>query len=102
MDMILDQFPKLLKNKLQNHLKKILLFGSRARGDCNDSSDYDFLIIVDKKDREIEDVVLEVSSYLLGEFNELIGFIIWEESEWQFKKRFPIGLNIQKEGRELK
>ena len=35
------------KNNLK--IKKIILFGSRARGDFNKDSDWDFLVIIDKE-----------------------------------------------------
>ncbi len=38
MDKISQQFAQLIKQKLQQHLKKIILFGSRARGDFNEGS----------------------------------------------------------------
>ncbi len=40
---VAKQFSKKLKKKL--NIKKIILFGSRARGDNLKSSDYDFLIV---------------------------------------------------------
>lgn len=35
-------------NEIGISVKKIILFGSRARGDFSTKSDYDFLIIIDK------------------------------------------------------
>jgi len=39
----------LCEKKLRNHVKEIILFGSHARGNFTEGSDYDFLIVVDKK-----------------------------------------------------
>lgn len=101
MDIIIEQFPKLLRKKLKGHIKKIILFGSKARGDSSNRSDYDFAVIVDKRTNEIEDTVDDVSGQLLYEYSELIGPIIWDEKEWEDRKLYPIGLNIIKEGVEL-
>ena len=101
MDIIIELFPKLLREKLKDHVKKIILFGSKARGDCSNKSDYDFVVIVDKRTYEIEDIVDDISGQLLYEYSELIGPIIWDEKEWEDRQLYPIGLNIIREGVEL-
>ena len=47
-DPILTHFSEQAYKQLSPHLKKIILFGSRARGDHNSESDYDCLIILDE------------------------------------------------------
>lgn len=54
MDKISKEFAQVVRNKLKTHLKKIILFGSRARGDFREGSDYDFLIIVDKRKKQMK------------------------------------------------
>ena len=41
---ILKEFKKRLRGIYKENLEKIILFGSRARGDYSRESDYDFLI----------------------------------------------------------
>jgi predicted nucleotidyltransferase len=65
------------------------------------SSDYDFLVVVDKMNEGIEDVVIDVSAKLLTEYSELIGPIILDEAEWEDRQKYPIGINILKEGKDL-
>lgn len=95
------EFAGIVKKKLKSHLKKIVLFGSRARGDYHDGSDYDMLVIVDRNDRTVRDIILDACVEIMDRYYELIGCIICDEEEWEMKKRFPIGLNIIKEGVEL-
>lgn len=95
------EFVKIIKKKLKNHLKKIVLFGSYARGDFREDSDYDILVIVDKKEKLIQDIILDACVEIMNKYYELIGCIICDEKEWEIKKKFPIGLNILKEGIEL-
>ncbi len=95
------EFARLVKNKLQSHLEKIILFGSHARGDFTEGSDYDILVIVDKKEKYIQDVILDSCVEIMDKYYELIGCIVCDQKEWELKKRFPIGLNILKEGVEL-
>ncbi len=60
MDIIIDEYPLRLQERLKDHVKKVILFGSRARGDFSQSSDYDFAIIVDHRDKKTEDAIDEV------------------------------------------
>ncbi len=101
MDMIIDEYPKALREKLRQRIRKVFLFGSRSRGDFTNASDYDFAIIVDKRSKDIEDAIDEVTGDFLYRYSELIGPIIWDEFEWEERKKIPIGINILREGREV-
>lgn len=100
-DKISHEFAEQVRGKLKNHLKKIILFGSRARGNFYEGSDYDFLIIVDKREKTDEEKLLDIGVKFLNKYDVLIADIVCDEKEWESKKRFPLGLNILKEGVEL-
>lgn len=90
-----------MRKKLGNQVKEIILFGSRARGDFTENSDYDILIVVDKREKQIQEMVLDETSEIMDKYDALIGYIVCDENEWEKKKKFPIGLNILKEGIEI-
>lgn len=99
MDKISQEFSTILKDKLGNHIKKIILFGSRARGDFDSKkSDYDFLIVVDIDNKALRDCILNIEVDFLNKYEELLTTIIYDEKEWEFNKYVPLGLNILKEG----
>ena len=98
MDKITQIFTEKVKEKLSNHLKNIYLYGSRARGDYNEGSDYDFMIVVDKRDKDIVDIITDESVNILNDYSELVSAIIYDEKEWEFKKYIPLGKNILREG----
>lgn len=50
---ILNEFVKGVNQILGNRVKKIILYGSYARGDYNESSDIDIMILTDLTDNEI-------------------------------------------------
>ena len=100
-DKVITEFSRRVKLVLDNRLKKIILFGSRARGDYRTDSDYDFLIITDRRDNNIKDNILEICVDMLNKYDILVSFILYDEKDWVNKKNFPIGLNIVKEGIEL-
>lgn len=101
MDEITRIFLERIKEKLKKHLRKIYLYGSRARGDFNNGSDYDFLLIVDKRNKEITNLITDETVNILNEYDELVSTIIYDEAEWKFKKNIPLGKNILKEGTVL-
>ena len=101
MDKIIEEFPKRLRKRLKTRIKKIILFGSHARGNATESSDYNFFIIVDKRDKFIREEILDESSILASDNDELVTTLIWEDMEWNDKIRYPLGVNILREGKEL-
>lgn len=100
-DKISQEFANSVRKKLGKRVKEIILFGSRARGDFAEGSDYDILIVVDKRERQIQEIVLDESAEIMDKYDALIGYIVCDEDEWEKKKKFPIGLNILKEGIEI-
>lgn len=52
---VLNDFLKEVKIILGNRLKKIMLYGSYARGDYNKNSDIDIMILTDLSDKEISE-----------------------------------------------
>ena len=50
---ILDIFVDGIKEILGSHLKKVVLYGSYARGDYNEHSDIDIMVLTDLTDDEI-------------------------------------------------
>ncbi len=57
---ILNDFLKDVKLILGNRLKKIVLYGSYARGDYNKSSDIDIMILTDLSDKEISEYSMKI------------------------------------------
>jgi uncharacterized protein len=101
MDAIAKQFAQLVRQKLSYHVKRIILFGSYARGDFTERSDRDILIVVDQRDKRTQELVLDVSVEIMNKYYTLVGSIVCDEQEWERKQYFPIGLNILKEGIEI-
>ncbi len=46
---IIEEFTIKVKKLLESHLKNIILYGSYARGDFNENSDIDIMILIDTK-----------------------------------------------------
>jgi uncharacterized protein len=97
-DPVMQEFAAMLRQRLGPHLRQILLFGSRARGDAQDSSDYDMLVVVDHRTPELRAIILEVESQLMERYEALVATVLRSEAEWQQLQGFPLARNIAREG----
>ena len=81
----------------------VIMFGSRARGDAKQDSDWDILIVLPMKSLVQADYD-EVSYPLveLGwELNEQINPIMYTKDEWEANSITPFYDNVQREGIKL-
>ena len=97
-DPVVSTYIEGVQHRLKSRLKNMYLFGSRARGDAWEGSDYDIALVVKDRDQNLEDLVLDVSTFLLDQFEVLISTHIFTEEEWSLEKKLPLGINILKEG----
>jgi len=93
-------FSRRLRQRIST-VRKIILFGSRARGDAHEGSDYDFAVILDKKDKSAVSTVREVEVEFLDRYDTLSSSLVYDQQEWERRKNLPIGLNIEQEGVQL-
>ena len=84
-------------------LSEIILFGSRARGDQKQDSDWDLLILVPyaagiKEEQIFRHKLFEIEL----KFGQAISTLVKNKSEWESKFRFtPLYQNIVEEGVSL-
>ncbi len=100
-DLLSIEFANAIRKELKEHIKKIVLFGSRARGDFRPDSDYDVLIILDQNNKTVKDKILDVSSEFMMNYFLMFSFLSCDQNEWEIKKKYPIGKSILREGIEL-
>jgi len=76
---------------------RIYLYGSRARGDYSDDSDWDLLVIVDKP--KIEQVDYDRISYPLTalgwDLGEMIIPVLYTQKEWNDNFFTPFYKNVE-------
>ncbi len=101
----IDKFLAQISVILQNKIEKIILYGSYARGDYNDSSDVDIMILTSLNNKEIEEYRETISNIIFEiqiETDIYISPIIRNINNYNFKVGFvPFYMNVQKEGVEL-
>ena len=78
-------------------VEKIILFGSRARGDTHENSDYDFLVIMSTDEKPIR------RGFPVRQVGRIPGipmdFLVRTPSEWE--RGFPLKKEIVAEGSVL-
>lgn len=84
------------------HLRKVILYGSYARGDYHADSDVDLMILLDMSDVELKAYSRQLS-YMTYDFNmdHEIDIKPISKSEEHFRKwvvNYPFYANIRKEG----
>lgn len=101
-DKIINQFISEVSNLLGNRLKKIILFGSYARGDYDKNSDIDIMILTDFNENEIAKYRIKVREVAcdIELDNDIIISPMVRNIE-QYNERIdviPFYTNVQKEG----
>lgn len=101
-DKVLNQFITQISNLIGNRLKKVILYGSYARGDYDKNSDIDIMILTDLTDEEISEYRIKIRDLAcdLELENDIIISPIVRNIE-KYNKRIdiiPFYMNVQKEG----
>jgi len=99
---VVNDFINKVEELLKQRLKKVILYGSYARGDYNSSSDIDIMILTDFNDAEIEEYRDKISD-IAFDIELSTGYIISPviRNIEIFNKRtsyIPFYHNIKKEG----
>jgi len=95
-DPIIKEFTEKVK-KLPG-VRKAILYGSRARGDFQEWSDYDILVIVSEKNKGIERRIDKIAWDI--NYRKLVSIvpIVCAESKFREDKYEPLYMNVRREG----
>lgn len=103
-EQIINEFTNKVTKLLGNHLKQIILYGSYARGDFNENSDIDIMILTDFLDKELEDnleKIIEIAYDIEYNNNFTIHLSPLVKNIDKFNywlEALPFYMNVQKEG----
>ena len=101
---IIEEFVNKVNKKLGNRVKKIILYGSYARGDFNKSSDIDIMILTNLSDDEIceyrsiiSDIAYDIEYD--NDFNITLSPLLKNIDKYNYwLEAMPFYNNVQKEG----
>jgi len=83
--------------------EKVILFGSQARGDAREDSDWDLLVLLDKEKKAFEDE--DTYGYPFDKigwnYGVAVNAILYSTEEWEKRRITPFYKNVKKEGIEI-
>ena len=100
---IFSEIQALKRQLLPN--ERLILFGSQARGDAREDSDWDLLVLLDKDKRnfnEDTDTYCYPFTELGWDHGVVINAIVHAKGQWEKCKSFPFHKNVMQEGIEIK
>lgn len=102
LDEIINRIVEFSKNTFGDKFKSVILYGSYARGDYDDESDIDIMIMVDMSREELRKYRTQFSSFF-SDINLANGVFLTSKlqslqyfNEW--KNTMPFYQNVEKEG----
>jgi predicted nucleotidyltransferase len=101
-DEVVNKFLDIIRPDMKQ-IKDMYLFGSRCRDDWRPDSDYDILIVIEKKDRLLKDNIYNAVIDILLSTGRLISLKIFTVSEFERLRSIPTPFieNVTTEGIRL-
>lgn len=98
-----DEILSLLKNVAKEKMPEgtiVKLFGSRARGEAREDSDWDVLILLDKEKPTFENKDNVFNEFFEVGFktNQFINTIIFSKKQWEESYFTPFYKNVEQDG----
>lgn len=100
---VIEEFKINLLAEHEKDLDRIIFFGSRARGLGKPDSDYDLLLVVNKKDNVLVDKIYDKSTDLSLKYGIDLSLKIYTAEDFKKKSQLPMPffLNIKKTGVQI-
>ena len=97
----LTQLAEELRHGFPDHLKRVMIFGSQARGEATPESDYDCLLVFDHVTPAIKAALERLAGQYLLQRGLVLSCIPLSESDLERLQFEPFFINAQKEGLNL-
>ncbi len=96
---LLDQVKARLHETYGERIKRVILYGSHARGEATEDSDVDVLVLIDPslKPSEVRKSLSDLLFDMLMDEGELVSVIVIPEDYFD-EHNLPFMLNVRKEG----
>ena len=99
---LVEELKVKISSDARPHLKKLMVFGSRATDKASEDSDLDIIALVDVKTLEIERVLDDAAYQVMWDhdFKPIISLKVFDESRYNdaLKKGYSFYKNVEKEG----
>jgi predicted nucleotidyltransferase len=95
---IIEHFKAAVKKALGDRLERIVLFGSRSRGDAGPDSDFDLLVTVRSIQTTDRKRVFDIAANLSLAYGTVLAVLVVSTKDFTEDRYFYLYENIQKEG----
>lgn len=99
---IVEELKRRIPPEVLQHIRKLILYGSRVRGDAADDSAIDLAALVDEKTPELEFALDEIAYSVMWDrdFKPMISLKVFTESRFRSaaEKGFSFYRNVMREG----
>jgi uncharacterized protein len=95
--LLVQQYHRMLEEVLGDQIQ-VILYGSHARGDANEESDVDVLVIVEEMNKTTLDILLDVAWQVGFEAGKLISVVPATRQEMDSLSASPFFQAVKKEG----
>ncbi|MCD6101143.1 MAG: nucleotidyltransferase domain-containing protein [Candidatus Marinimicrobia bacterium] len=89
-DLALKEFVRKIKEAFGKRLKQCILFGSKARGDFDEESDMDILVVLDRVSNYEREEVWNIADDMILKYGVLISPRVIDTEEEVAKQRYGI------------
>ena len=94
-DKIVKEFIGYISDRIKAHIKRIILFGSRAKNSYKPYSDYDLLIVLDQKSSDVINEIYDIVVEFLINYGVDISLKIYSEKD--YIQKLSLGTSFIKE-----
>ena len=97
------EFTENIQRLYGKNIEKIVLFGSRARGDAGEDSDIDILVITKTNNKDLKNGITDLAFDIILKYGIDIEPVIFDMSEWSRLTKNPTSFtySILVEGKNL-
>ena len=97
----LREFVAYLNKSIPEKVELVALFGSKVRGDSQQESDIDVLVILSQEDRKLRREILRQAARFSLEYDVLLSPRVIGAERWENMRGFSLYQNVQREAAGL-
>lgn len=97
----LEEFVAYLHTTFPHKVRQVALFGSKARGDSQEDSDIDVLVILSREDRKIRREIIRQAARLSLKHDVLLSPRVIGADRWEQMKKFSLYQNVARDAENL-
>ena len=97
----LQKFVNYLQKTIPDQIKILALFGSKVRGDSQQDSDIDVLVILAREDRQLRREILKQAARISLDYDILLSPRVISAERWEQMRDFSLYRNVVREAAGL-